>query len=516
MLKAITASSTAKDGQTALNDLVCQCNHKLDIYRPNACILYSSWPHDQVQLQIILQGLNKAFPGLQIAGCTTIAGFTDQSGYKKEGCFLTMLVGNDVQISSGMLHDIPRLQEEDRVESAFRKSIGNGASPRLCIVFPSYCQVNGEKLVRQLHNALPSTCSIVGGIATDYWSNDDIDNCTDVMPPVENSLQFHLLNNESHIADNGLSYLLFSGPIEINYSYAYGWSDTGTRYPIKVSGSEILEIDGIPALLFLKENHHPLVAGKGSFIEFAFWVYENGKEPYLRDIFFNPDKNVIHTLHETLPQKSEISFSFPDQKHVMNEYDISLRNMTKENDFLLIFTCCTRITLLQNVIEQEYFCHRAQFQETPFIAGYFFGEIGPQDKANKSILHSCSSISVGLRETNKEFEKTFVGTNDFFNNTIKQQREEIESLKQQLKFFEQNLHNKKKKFSEDCLGLLLNSSLKSITGHATHLSRLFKNYYKPLGITPPYPISRNRIIDHLKKIKHRSKKIFVNAKNNSE
>ncbi len=146
------------------------------------------------------------------------------------------------------------------------------------------------------------------------------------------------------------------------------------------------------------------------------------------------------------------------------------------------------------------------FHQTPIICGYVFGEFGPSITGQKSMLHSTSSILCCFQEENTDSSEKSEPLTNFLNEINIEQRNEIQSLQKQLRFFEGSKYNKMKKLTEDCLGMLLCNSHRSLSRHAEQLSSSLKAYYEKNGIDPPYAISRNRLIKHLMDLKNRAEK----------
>jgi len=124
------------------------------------------------------------------------------------------------------------------------------------------------------------------------------------------------------------------------------------------------------------------------------------------------------------------------------------------------------------------------------------------------MLHSTSSIICCLHEEKIDSNEKNEPLANFLNEIIREQGNEIKSLQKQLRFFEGSKNNKQKRLTEDCLGMLLCLSHKSLSGHAERISSFLKAYYEKNGIDPPYAISRNRVIEHLSDLKNSSKKFI--------
>ncbi len=514
MFHAITAYSVQKSVNNALQEIKAQCIEQLGIYRPIAGILYYSHPHHK-EIKPLLNGINKAFPNIQLVGFSTVAGFTQSSGYFKEGCFLTLITSDSVTISSCIVHDIAELQTDNKLEAKLEETLAElrfREKPKVCLLFPDFANINGNDLLNKLQNVLPESCQVFGGYASDFWSENDIECFPENVSSEANTQQYFIKNGEVEVCDNATCCMFLSGPLEVQSSCSYGWSDTGTKYRAKVTNSTFIEIDGMEPIEFLRKNQHPLGYNDSRYSEYVFWVHENGKDPYLRDIFYDLNSKHLYTANEFLPENFLISFSFPDTRNVIKEYTSAVHRIQGIYDLVLTFTCASHVPLLRDGIQEEHSQQKTFFPRTAILAGYVYGEFGPLSQAERSILHSCSSITVALKEKGdtkvSQPIKNKEGTN-FLHDTIRAQKKRIESLEKELHFFESSKNNKKAKFTEDCLGLILNNSNRSVTAYADQLSNIFKSRASSTGVKSPYPMSRNRIIEHLMKVKDRAKKKFL-------
>jgi hypothetical protein len=301
---------------------------------------------------------------------------------------------------------------------------------------------------------------------------------------------------------------LFKGNVSVKYSVCYGWSDVGIFYPGCAEGSILTELDGKNPRTFLREMKHPLASEEYDHVEYPLWFHVSGKDPCLRDIFFNNDTGNYYTKTSSLPSNFQISFSFPSKEKVLEEFQNSLARLGRQHTLVIANTCCGHQVVLDQDISQEYEEMVRMFPSTSIIGCYVFGEFGPSLVDRKSMMHSCSSILVCFGEANNHNNEKETPITDFLHKTIKEQSEEINSLKKQLRHFENNKNIKMKIFFEDCLGMLLCRSHKSLTSHAEQTSNTLKAYYAKNGIDPPYAISRNRVVEHLMTLKSRAKRFL--------
>lgn len=515
MFKAITAHSAKTDSKDVATELLRESSAQLGIYRPSAGILYASCPHDTETLKDILQNIIEAFPEIQVIGGTVIGGFTDNSGYMKDGYFLCLLVSDTTILATGCIKNLPEVTRTNQLGHVFRTYLRDNflcEDPTACFLLSSYNHIDGNALIDAIHEVLPEECIIFGGMATDYWDEYDLDNFSKKTPPIDNNLLFFVKNGSICVEDELLVFLLFKGNITIKYEVPYGWSDVGMCYPGRAEGPIITEIDGKSPHTFLKELKHPLSSDDNNNFEYPLWFHVPGKDPHLRDIFHNRSNNVYSTQGTSLPSHFHVSFSFPTKEKVLKEFNNCLARIGGENSLVIATTCCFHQIVLGNMICEEYAEMKKFFHNTPFICGYVFGEFGPSFTTPKSMLHSCSSVLICLQEETRNIGESSESLTTFLNEIIREQRKTINSLERQLRFFEGSKYNKLKTLTEDCLGILLNRSNKSLSSHAEQLSDTLKKYYENKNVDPPYATSRNRLIEHLMTLKKHSLEIIIGSK----
>jgi hypothetical protein len=65
-----------------------------------------------------------------------------------------------------------------------------------------------------------------------------------------------------------------------------------------------------------------------------------------------------------------------------------------------------------------------------------------------------------------------------------------------------------KLFAEDCLGIMLCLSHKSLSSIGEKISLILREHYSTKRLEPPYAISRNKVIEQLMQLKKRAEKLL--------
>lgn len=511
MFKAITAISTKTSSDDIVADLVSQAHAKLGIFRPSSAIFYASCPQESQKLRDVLQGIGKTFPGVEVLGGMVTGGFTEDSGYVKEGYFLCLLLSDTTQLVAECIGNISTLVKTDAFQQEFRARVHDsvkGEDIAACLFYSPYNNVNGNVLIDTIQAELPKKCLVFGGMATDYWTEQDLATFSKKTPPTENSLLFFVKDDQIRVDNDSLVFLLFKGKLAAQHCVSYGWSDIGMLYPGKAENSVLTELDGKDPHLFLNEMNHPLAADEYDHVEYSLWFHHPGKDPHIRDIFFDKESCRYYTKGSLLPTHFDFSFSYPRKENIFNEFQNGINNLGGRQALVFAFTCCTHQVVMKKDISQEHTAMVTRFPATPLLGGYVFGEFGPSRLDQKNILHSCSSVVVCLREQETTVHEESVVIDSFLHRTIKEQGKEISSLQKQVAFLESEKHNKMKLFAEDCLSIMLCHSHKSLSSIGEKISQTLREYYVTKRLEPPYAISRNRVIEQLMQLKKRGKMLL--------
>lgn len=530
MLKVICLQSDAGDPAVARQALIEQLDASLGIYRPQAALLFSSYeqtpPHEEALTQLLTQ-LHQQFPALQLAGCSMTAGFADASGYTKHGFFLTLFISDALEYSSGLVTDLKMLQaDEQGFADRFQARLDDSSldAPRVSLIFPAYHEVNGDRLVADVQGVTGDECVVFGGIAATYWSDQLMDDVASGKhqgaPDTETALQFCICNGEVQIADGALAFLNLHGELDVDVQYTYGWSIDAKQHELSVRGKIIEKINNIDAVTYLKKINHPLLS-HSDFASYPFWIHENGRKPYQRDVFYDEEQGILYTGNSDWSEAGSniaVSFSFPLGDVLEKEYKDMLDGFSDEYDFAFSVACSSRVIAQRESIGRESVDQSATFQNTPVLGGYFFGEFFPwqgtaQDEKG-SLLHSCSSAVLAIKTlstaSNADTAPDSV-QGGFLGSLLEERNVEIEELKNRLAYFDGQQSIAEMNLLKDVLGILLHKSRRTVNAHAVELAATFAEYYKDVR-KKPYVTSRARLIAALNPLKKAGSEKFFGKK----
>ena len=99
MFFAVVAHSEDIDTEGALNEIVEQCQKKLGERQPKAGIIFSArdLEHDH-----ILEGIDDAWPGLELIGCTTDGEISSELGFREDSITLVLFGSDRIEFAAGL------------------------------------------------------------------------------------------------------------------------------------------------------------------------------------------------------------------------------------------------------------------------------------------------------------------------------------------------------------------------------------------------------------------------------
>ncbi len=248
-----------------------------------------------------------------------------------------------------------------RVSGKLSEENSLGKDPAACFLYSAYSNVDGEKLIDAVQEIVPEKCLAFGGIATAYWDEQDLANFSKKVPAVNSTLVFFAKNGNIHVDEDSLVCLFFIGNITVKHAVSYGWSDLGTLYPGRSEGSILTEIDGKKPHTFLSEIKHPLSLKEFDHVEYSLWFHVPGKDPFIRDIFYDEASGNYYTQSSALPSHFHVSFSFPNKEKVLDEFKNCLTRIDGQNDLVIATICCSHQVVLEQDIRQTIYRDGQEF-----------------------------------------------------------------------------------------------------------------------------------------------------------
>ncbi|MDJ0734615.1 MAG: FIST N-terminal domain-containing protein [Nostocaceae cyanobacterium] len=385
MLNFIVGHSDDPDSQGAIEEVLQQCITDLAGMKPKAGILFAAIDFDH---SLILEEIDRVFPGLDLIGCTTDGEISSRLGFQQDSLTLLLFCSDTIDIYAGVGYGAkndPVAAAKEAVEQATQKS---NAAPKLCITLPaSYIEdgstTSGESILKGLKLALGSHFPIVGGTAGDQFR-------------FQKTYQFF----GNKVLSDSLPVLIFSGDILLSYGIGCGWQPIGRKSIVtKAQGTLLYEIDGKPATEFYQ--HY--LGDRPPTAENPLAVYEGDSERYYMRVPNTYDWEVgsINFLGD-IPEQATVQVTDISRDEVIaasqTSFEIAMKNYPgTKPEAVLLFSCCCRRWLLGTRAKEEYqLVQNALTQEIPVCGFYTYGEFAPLESQGSSYYHQETFVTLLL------------------------------------------------------------------------------------------------------------------------
>ncbi|NQU72450.1 MAG: FIST C-terminal domain-containing protein [Rhodospirillales bacterium] len=384
MFFAVVAHSEDIDAQGILEDLLDQCRDELGDRVPQAAILYCTidLEHDQ-----LVQGIDDAWPGIALVGCTTDGEFSSRIGYREDSAALILLGSDTVEITAGLGRDVSKDITAACVQAIASATSGIAKPPALCITLPESLTTSGQQIVEALGQGLGPNVPVVGATAGDSFL-------------LTGTHQF----SGREVCSDSVPILLFSGPLLYSVAVASGWKPMGEPGLVtRSAGTVVHEIDGLPAIDFyrqrLGEQAVPgpeiplaLLDGQGAVeclrATAAEYVQGTGAITFLGDVREGAMVQITVANRSAILNGCEesISKAFAGYPH------------GKTPAAALVFSCAARKLLLGTHTSEEIGIVQSVIgAQVPVCGFYGYGEIGPRDNDDPaSKYHNETFVSLVL------------------------------------------------------------------------------------------------------------------------
>ena len=384
MFFAVVAHSEDIDTKGVFDELLEQCRADLGDRVPQAGILFCSidLEHDR-----LVQGIDGAWPGIALIGCTTDGEFSSRLGFRDDSAALILLGSDSVAITAGLGHDVSKDIAAACSQAVAMARAKTTKSPALCITLPESLTASAQQIVESLRQNLDSNVPVLGATAGDAMK-------------LTGTRQFC----GREVCSDSVPVLLFSGPLIYSVAVASGWKPMGE--PGLVTRSDVTlvhEIDGCPAIDFYRqrlgaqafpgpENPLAILDERGVVACLRATVdpqlRESGAINYLGDVREGAMVQITVADRGAILEaaRESIGKAFAEYPH------------GKTPAAALIFSCAARKLLLGTHTGEEIGIVQSVIgSQVPVCGFYGYGEIGPIDtKDPASKFHNETFVSLIL------------------------------------------------------------------------------------------------------------------------
>ncbi|MDP8207186.1 MAG: FIST N-terminal domain-containing protein [Candidatus Electryonea clarkiae] len=370
------------DSIDAIQEAINQCKEAIGDSRPHAALLFSAICYDYSTL---LDEVHKAFPGVQLIGCTTDGELSSLNSFLEDSLVLICMSSENIQFSSGSGTNVsadPHTAIQNALDDARR---GLTTEPQLCITYYDSLTTSGTVVLNSLNVQLGENITVFGGVAGDQWQ-------------LKSTNQFH----NQDVLNDAVTVLLVGGGVKFSTGVATGHQPFGKTFKItKVESNVVFEIDNQTAVEFYEKyvGHYDRAPG-----EYPLAVrIDNSKDFYLRaPLVFNDNGSIAFAGDIPLGAQVQLTQSTSDAIIQAAETSVNsaLRDFPGDKiDLALVSSCAARRIMLGTRVQEEVDLLQSILPVGTGIGGFYaYGEICPVQKSSQSKFHNETFVTILLGE----------------------------------------------------------------------------------------------------------------------
>lgn len=365
----------------AVSDMLEQVNKSMGGVKPQAGLLFCSLDFDHAY---ILAGIRKAYPGIQLAGCTTDGEISSVYGFAEDSIVFMAFASDNVEIRAGAGKHMSRRGKyagRDAAEAA-RKGL-------------AICR-GEERFAVMLSDPLSAGVSDVNaGIAEVLGGNFPLAGAASAAhSKLKTTYQF--CNDE--VLTDSVVLLLFAGPVKFSFGVQGGHVPMGGKERVtSAKGNVIYRIGGEPALDYFRryigEKH-------GLFVNYCIAIYEEGREDfYVRSAPFCDEKTGSVTLNGVVQEGAMLQIGTADRENCVDSCTESILAAVesypgKNPCAALFFSCAGRKMIMGRQVVKEAETAQRMLAGVPFCGLYAYGEFCPLERGGKPLFHGTTFVTL--------------------------------------------------------------------------------------------------------------------------
>lgn len=384
MFKVVLGHSEIIDSIDAVEDIIGQCTEALGGMKPIAGILLAADFHDH---KVVLDAINKAFPNIELIGCTTAGEMSNIHNYCEGSLLLSLFVSDKVKIKAVCVMDATRENVITSVDKAINELGKDFSKPVLCIALTEVFTASNVMIVNELAKRFGKELLIFGGGASDDHK-------------FTNTREFY----KDQVYEKVSPMLFFSGPLKVSVGTDSGWQPfTPEKILTNSEANTGLEFEEYTPLDFYEHYlgskfptpAHPLA------------IYESGEKFfYLRAaVAPNPENGSI-MFGGDIPKPEDqarvsIARATPEEALVGTERAIekATKGGPKNPAACFVSSCTGRQHLLGTRIKEELNIIRNKLKkEIPIFGLYSYNQIGPWEKTGTTFVHNETIVTILIGE----------------------------------------------------------------------------------------------------------------------
>lgn len=388
MLEVLVGQSEDVDEQEAIAEVLAQIQEGLQGRAPTAGILFCSV---DLQHQEILGGLLRAFPDIELIGCTTDGEISSQCGFTDDSVALLVFVSDTIEMRAGIGRNVSSEGQAAGEAAAAACLAGlqrRNGEQQFAVILSDPLSAGTSGVDRGVKAQLGETFPVFGGVAAAHAKN-------------RKTHQFY--NGE--VVSDSVVLLLFAGPVRYAFGIKGGHAPLGLREKVVASENNVLyRIGDSTAYDYFRRY----VGAYDLFMNYCLAVYPDCSDEYFVLSAPSSDENEgLVRLNGFVPPQAEVQIGTANKEVIASSCAQSLDTAVRhfgggEPAGALFFSCAGRKMIMGTKIGQESEIAAKRLPRTPFIGFYCYGEFGPPAAGEPYRFHGTTFVSLLIGEAQGE------------------------------------------------------------------------------------------------------------------
>jgi len=354
-----------------------------------AGLLFVGANHDA---SVLLNLINRTFPGIELIGCTADGEMTSAGGYVEDSVSLTLFCSDTIDIRAGVGRDTstdPAKSARQAVQQALHNLTGE---PVLALTMPDGLSTMSYPMLNEMQSMLGSHVPIVGGASADQVLYSKLDYRTQQF--------FH-----DEVLSDATPVLLFSGPLLFALGVQSGWTPLGIKkYVTAENAGEVFDLEGMPPLKLYQHYLGESIADNRAMLgTFPLAVHEQDSDLFYLRVASKLDAETGYMKFSgDVPNGSCVQLTQAMRHQVIQGVNKSVldamnRYPGEQPEIALTFSCTGRKMALGSKTYLEIERVMDLLGKKTKVSGFYtFGEIAPLTIPGQSHYHNATFVTLLL------------------------------------------------------------------------------------------------------------------------